>query len=95
MQCYFCRFEVNGLYKVLAHHRAVLEARCQPDRGRPQAFDVVEAVDEAQQFAAVVEAAGYWIQARDQRVIGQPRAIVRCRAVLQAVCHDEVENPAR
>ena len=44
------------------------------------------------QVATMVEAASGRIKTGDHAVIGQPGEVVRRRAVLKAVCHDEVES---
>ena len=77
---------------VLRLDRAVLEAWCQPDRGRAQSLDVVEAVDYSPKVATVIEATSGRIKARDHRVIRQPGEIISSRAVFKAVRHHEVKN---
>ncbi len=73
-------------------HRAVLEARGEPDRGRAEAVDVVELFAEPGQVAAVVEALVGRVVAGRECVAGEPALVVRRVAVLEAVGHDEVEG---
>ena len=74
-----------------ALHRAVLERRRQPDRGRPETLDVVELVGDPLQVATVVEALVTRVVAGGQAIAGQAPAVVRGRAVGEPVGHHEVE----
>ena len=69
----------------------VREGRCQPDRGRAEALDVVEPVAQARDVAALVEALVRGVEARGEPVAGQAAAVVGRVAVGEPVRHDEVE----
>ena len=71
---------------------AVLEARREPDRGRAEALDVVDPLQQAGEVAAVVHALVRRVQAGDRRIGGVDPALVVVRAaVLEPVGHHEVE----
>ena len=72
-------------------HRSVHEGRRQPQRGRAEALDVVEVLDQAAQVAAVVEALVGRVEAVGQPVAGDAAGVVGGVAVGEAVGHDEVE----
>ena len=72
-------------------HGLVLEARGEPDRGRAEALDVVDPVDQAGEVAAVVEGLVLGVEARGHLGRGQAAEVVVRAAVLEAVGHHEVE----
>ena len=76
----------------LTLHRAVLEARGEPDRRGAEAVDVVELVAQAREVAAVVEALVGRVEARREAIAGEPALVVGGVAVGESVGHDEVEH---
>ncbi len=70
---------------------AVLEAGRQPDRGRPQALDVVEPVHDPGQVSTVEEALVGGVEAVVQPVPRDPGRVVGRVAVGEPVGHHEVE----
>ena len=79
----------------LALDGLVLEGRRHPDGRRAEALDVVEAVDDPLQVAAVVEALAGRVEAVLEPGARDRRGVVAGVAVLEAVGHDEVEVLAR
>ena len=82
----------GALVALRSLHRLVLEHRGKPDRGDPQALDVVEPASQPLEVAAVVEPLGGRIIAGDQPVARQPAAIVCGIAVVKAVRQDKVDH---
>jgi hypothetical protein len=78
---------------VLLLHRLVLEAGREPDRGRAEAPDVVDPLEQALEVAAVVEAAPLGREAGLTVLDAgrQAAVVVRAVPVLEAVGHHEVE----
>ena len=61
-----------------ALHRLVLVYRPEPDRGRAQCLDVIEACDQAFEIAAVIEAFVGRIEAGPQPIaLKPPRSLLR------------------
>ena len=75
-----------------ALHRLVLEHRRQPDGGRAEALDVIEALGQPLEVAAVIEALVRRVEAGGQPVAGQPAAIVRRIAILEPVGQQEIDD---
>ena len=75
-----------------ALHGLVLEDRRDPYRGRAETLDIVEALDQALEVAAVVEALARRIEAGAQPVAGQAAAVVRRIAVLEPVGQQEIDD---
>ena len=82
----------GGRVRALALHRAVLEARGQPDGRGAEAVDVVELRAEAGEVAAVVEALVGGVVSGREGVAVEAARVVGGVAVLEAVGHDEVED---
>ncbi len=78
---------------VLGLDGLVLERRREPDRGRPEALDVVELADQALEVTAVVPALAGRVEAGLAGALPgrEPAVVVRGRPVREPVGHDEVE----
>ncbi len=78
--------------RVDALDRLVLVDRPQPDRGRAERLDVVEAIDQALQVTAVVEGLGGRVEARDVAVAFEPALVVGRIAVLESIGKHEIDD---
>jgi hypothetical protein len=72
-------------------HGLVLEARCKPDRGRAQTLDVIDAVQQTLEVAALVVAPFRRIETVFVGTTGDSASVVSRRPVLEPIGHHEVE----
>ena len=79
-------------WAVLQLYGLVLETGRQPDRGRAKTADVVDAVQQTLQVAALVEALVRRIETVLGRTALDAAGVVRGRAVLEPIGHHEVER---
>jgi hypothetical protein len=75
-----------------ALHRLVDEDRRDPDGGRPEPLDIVEAAGDALEVAAVVEAFRGRVEAGVEPVALDPAAIVARVGIVEAVGEEEVDH---